>query len=599
MMIVMIAGSINPLSCVKCYGGETMNRLKKLQVTHHSRKFALAALVLLYAVGCSSSDPAAPSAEGETEAPSPYSVHMALSGGGWRAHTAHSGWILSLLEGGSKTLEDVLAHVGTVSSNSGGSWFSTMLTYSADFVAAIEATNAINTWSVAGEDATGWLGQQQYLFDQADCHSVSGDKFTACVFEYHTGGDATYWRKVVEDLVFTDYPITVPLSGKRQTWAEAKPLLLAATMLTTEAVLGEVGADKQYYQACLSPSTPILNGDSGASCSGVTGVTPDVTPVTFSSMPSGATFTAPPFLPAAGAGTNGTHFNLGYTENAWSSPATATATIENPLTSDVVPVVTAAAASSAAAGFGASGVVTGDWEEAYLASDEAVSFQLAGNMRHVVANGMNVNALAAAKIVQIADGGPVDNSGVAQLVSFLQLNNEASGFNIVAFDNVQQLYTPGGSAANVGIDIAYLFGEGLWQGNQVCAGANGSKPCVAVPNLQIFEVDPLKSPPELTWSAAAGDNNPPSPVHQLIYTKYTVTTTDNPTFRVAAGTTGTLHAFTCAWSDADTSPQNNTQDGDFKIYADMLDFINTGLRTANTQGQTGLKYLRDALGLNP
>ena len=487
--------------------------------------------------------------------------------------------------------------MGTVSSNSGGSWFSTMLMYSADFVAAIEAPNAVNTWAVSGKDATGWLGQQQYLFDQADCHSLSGDKFTACVFEYYTGGSATYWDKIVEDLVFADYPITEPLSGTRQTWAEDKPLLLAATMLTTEAVLGEKDGDKQYYQACLSPSSPVLNGDSGASCSDETGVAPDVTPVTFSSMPSGSTFTAPPFLPAAGSGSNGPHFNLGYTENAWSSPATATTTIENPLTSDVVPVVTAAAASSAAAGFGASGVVTGDWEEAYLASDAAVNLQLDGTIHHVVANGMTVEALAAAKIVQIADGGPVDNSGVAQLVSFLQLNNDAEGFNIVAFDNVQALYQPGGSAANVGIDIAYLFGRGLWQGNQVCAGPNGSTPCVTVPDLQIFQVDPLTSPPELTWSAAAGDNSPPDLVHQLIYTKYTVTTTDNPTLGVTAGTTGTLHAFTCAWSDADTSPQNNTQDGDFKTYAEMLSFINTGLQNKNAEGKTGLAYLRDALGL--
>jgi hypothetical protein len=369
-------------------------------------------------------------------------------------------------------------------------------------------------------------------------------------------------------------------------------------MLTTEAVLGEEDGDKQYYQACLSPSTPVLNGDSGASCSDGTGGTSDVTPVTFSSMPSGSTFTAPPFLSAAGAGTNGPHFNLGYTENAWSSPATATTTIENPLANDLVPVVIAAAASSAAAGFAASGVVSGDWEEAYLASDEALNFQLAGNMQHVVANGMKVKALAAAKIVQIADGGPVDNSGVAQLVSFLQLNNQADGFNIVAFDNVQELYTPSGTAANVGIDIAYLFGEGLWQGNQFCSGSKGSGTCVTVPNLQIFEVDPLTSPPEVTWSAAASDNSPPNLVHELIYTKYTVTTTDNPTLGVAAGTTGTLHAFTCAWSDADTSPQDNTQDGDFKAYADMLSFINVGLRNPSAEGQTGLNYLHDALGLN-
>ena len=239
-----------------------MNWFKKSRIDENFRKLALAALVLLLAVGCNSSDSATSVTEGEPETPSPYSVHVAFSGGGWRAHTGHAGWTLSLLDGGTKTLQDVFTHVGTVSSNSGGSWFSTMLMYSADFVTAIEAPNAVNTWAVSGKDSTGWLGQQQYLFDQADCHSLSGDKFTACVFEYYTGGSATYWDKVVKDLVFTDYPITEPLSGTRQTWAEDKPLLLAATMLTTEAVLGEKDGDKQYYQACLSPSGPVLNGDS-------------------------------------------------------------------------------------------------------------------------------------------------------------------------------------------------------------------------------------------------------------------------------------------------------------------------------------------------
>jgi hypothetical protein len=102
----------------------------------------------------------------------------------------------------------------------------------------------------------------------------------------------------------------------------------------------------------------------------------------------------------------------------------------------------------------------------------------------------------------------------------------------------------------------------------------------------------------LTWSAAAGDNNPPDLVHRLIYTKYRVTTTDNPTLGIASGTTGTLHAFTCVWSDADTSPQNNTQDGDFKTYGDMLSFINVGLQNADGKGQTGLAYLQAALGLD-
>ncbi len=582
-----------------------MNWLKKLENTRSFGKFISAIRALFPAASSTAPDSSlSPIAK-------PDSVHIAFAGGGWRAHAAHAGWTISLLQNGKKALEDVFTHVGTVSSNSGGSWFSTMLVYSDDFVKAIEAPDAINTWSNAGSNAAGWLGKQQHHFDKAILcdDTLSGNKFLACVFMKYTNGlrNATYWNKVVTDLVFKDYPISESLNGTRQLWAKDKALLLAATMLTNEAVLGQRGFEMytQYYQACLSPSTPELNGLQGATC-GTVGNTPDVTPVTFSSMPDHSTFTSPHFFPALG---EQGQLNLGYTENASSSPETQSSTIRNPLRNDHVPVMVAAAASSAAAGFAASHTVLShhqnnsswenllEWEESYAASDAALNFQLEGTIQHLVANGKTVEELAKKKIVQLADGGPVDNSGVAQIVSFLQRNNQATDFNIVAFDNVQDLYMPGGSAANVGTDIAYLFGRGLSHGNQFCSGRNGTGTCVTVPNLQIFELAPLESKPLLTWSAAAPDDNVSGVVHQLIYTKYSVTTVANSTFSITAGSKGTLHAFTCAWSDADTAPQNKTKDGDFKAYAEMFNFIHTGLQKQDMTGKTGLKYLEEALGL--
>ncbi len=569
-----------------------MNWLKKLENTRYFGKFISAMRALFPATSSTSPDSSlSPIAK-------PDAVHIAFAGGGWRAHAAHAGWTISLLHNGKKTLEDVFTHVGTISSNSGGSWFSTMLVYSDDFVKAIEAPDAINTWSNAGSNAAGWLGKQQYHFDQVSSH-LSGYKFLAEVFKTYTGSfeNAIYWNKVVTDLVFKDYPISAPLNGTRQVWAQDKALLLAATMLTNEVVLGQnVELDKQYYQACFSDSTPILKGNDGASCSGLAGRSPDVTPVTFSSLPNHSTFTSPHFFPALGSHRK---FNLGYTETSWLSSPKAENSIANSLPSDHVPIMVAAAASSAAVGFGASHTVLSSktWEANYLASDEALNFQLEGSMQHLIANGMTVEELAKKKIVQLADGGPVDNSGVAQIVSFLQQNNQANDFNIVAFDNVQELYPPGGSTVNVGTDIAYLFGKGLSDGNQFCSGSHGKGICVTVPNLQIFELAPLESKPLLTWSAAAPDDNVSGVVHQLIYTKYSVTTVANPTFAITKGTKGTLHAFTCAWSDADTAPQNCPKGGDFKAYAKMLKFINTGLKQPDATGKTGLKYLEEALGL--
>lgn len=556
---------------------------------------ALVALASLLVWGCSPKEQAAPDiAEQPTpQAMAPQGIHVAFAGGGWRAHSGHSGWILNLLKESGVGLDGAFANVDTVASNSGGSWFNTMLSFSGSFVTAIEAPNALETWA-----STGWLGQQEALFNAADCHGVSGDAFTACVFEMYAPEGATYWNSVVEGLVFNDYPIQSKLNGARQPWAKDKSLLLAATLVTRNTVLGQQDdTDEQYYQACLSPSTPELGGDDGSSCSD--GSKALVSPVSFSSLPSGSSLTAPPFFLAVQTESTGRHFNMGYTEAAFFDPSTAYTTVANPLVNDEVPVMVAAAASSAAAGFGASHDVTGDWEAAYLASDEALSFQLLdGTVQFVDVDGHSVHALAEQKAVRIADGGPADNSGVAQIVRFLQLNGQGNGFNIVAFDNVEGLFpATKGSGAQIGEDLANLFGEALGpNGDQYCSGPNGTGTCITVPDLQIFDVHALEST-ESIWSFIVKSSEKVK--YALIYTPYEVVTVDNANFGISAGTHGTLHAFTLAFEGAATAPQNISQDGDFKAYGQMIDLIHRGLQESNSKGKTGREYLLEAFGLNP
>lgn len=523
----------------------------------------------------------------------PDTVHLAFAGGGWRAHTGHAAWTMSLLDSGNIKLDSVFTNVGTISSNSGGSWFSTMLMYSEDFVEAIEAPDAINTW-----DSIGWLGQQESLFNAAGC-DTEGYEYLNCVANHYLPDDGKfYWNEVVEGIVFRDYPIdqSVTLSSPRQAWAKDKPLLLASTMLTTEVVLnkkeevdifGDSVTYHRWYEACLSPNTPVLDGDGGGSCSGQA-TTPDVTPVTFSSLPGNAGYKVPYFLPEVGSGSK---FNVGYTlDYVVDTAPTASATIQHPLVCDEIPVVIAAAASSAALGFGASAVVSEFFDVAYGLEDEALGFELANSKVQFnnPDNDLSIDTLAARKFVRLADGGPTDNSGVAHLVSFLQLNDQAEGFNIVAFDNVQEIYSPGGNAADVGTDIASLFGLAICPDNQFCGRLDCGAPCVNLPDVQVFDSTVVKTT-TATW-------NPPSGVQgqALIYTKYTVTTVDNPAFGIQAGTTGTLHSFTCQWSSADTEPLNEQTDSDFIAYANMLKFINSGLSADN---QKGLKYLQAALGL--
>ena len=176
---------------------------------------------------------------------------------------------------------------------------------------------------------------------------------------------------------------------------------------------------------------------------------------------------------------------------------------------------------------------------------------------------------------------------MAQLVSFLQANGQAANFQIVAFDNVQEQYSPStgemAAGAPVGVDTALLFGAG--NQSQVCAGEGSDTFCVSVPVQQVFASAPFTDTPA-TWQwSSAGATGP-----TLSYTQYAVTTVENPTFGLAAGSEGVLHVFTCIWPGADTAPWNGSSD--FDAYEAMLAAIHTGLQA---NGGEGLDHLRSAL----
>lgn len=509
-------------------------------------------------------------------------VHVAFAGGGWRAHTGHSAWTVSLLDNGSKTLSDVFANVGTMSSNSGGSWFSTMLMFSSDFVNDIQANDALSTWTTTG----GWIGKQRQHFDAAPCKHEPEGIYLECVFDHYTNKSytgGTYWKLMVEKLVFKDYPLGgTTLSDAHQPWAADKPLLLASTLLTNAVVLNlesGIGNNHSYYQSCLAPNTPIVKGDDGSTCT--QGRPVDVSPATFSSIPKNSSYRPSPFLAELGTDTASGSFKLGYTADyEFENPPTYSNSVQLPLTSDNIPVMTAAAASSAAGGFGASEHITGLFDLSYTFSDDAVSFGLANaEVQYVATDGMDLKQLADQKAVRLADGGAVDNSGVAQLVRSLQLNNQADGFNIVAFDNVSTITTPVKGGASVGIDIASLFGYN----DPLCVDLKLIEYCITTPDLQIFDSSALNAT-TATWTYGTGAN-------QLVYTKYDVTTKANTVLGISGGTKGTLHSFTCAYPTAETAPIDG--DTNFDAYDAMFKFIHTGL---NDKSGEGLKYLQTALG---
>jgi hypothetical protein len=543
-------------------------------------------LALLIFTGCSSDggDGGSGQATTDTGADENTPVHVAFAGGGWRAHTAHAGWLMSLLDDGAYTVNDVLGNVETLSSNSGGTWFLSMLTYSADFRASLEGQDAFANFI----SPQGYLGQERALFDDFETTLVQSNwcpfqqseplLYFYCRLASLAGSGALVWTDIVNNIVFEPFGMNralqaspTLLSSTRQNWAEDKSLLIAATMLTDRAILTETYTlDKLYYDAVLSGSGPQQV---------------NVTPVTFASVTSERT---PP--PVLSAGT----FDLTYQDADWGDSAEAEV-MNSELSTDNVPVLLATAASSAAVGalasysvLEANGYDDFTWQLAYELSDLAVPVTLRSPITAGESLPLTVHELAASRFARFADGGYQDNSAVAQLVSFLQSNDAAEDFQVVAFDNVQGLYTPPSgtvpAGAEMGIDIALLFGEGGQ--TKVCAGTGNDEFCVAVPAQQVFALaDPDTTTPA-TWSwTAAGANGP-----TLSYTQYDVITTDNATLGVVAGTRGTLHAFTCIWPTADTAPWNGASD--FDAYEAMLNAIRSGLQANNNEG---LDLLREAL----
>ncbi len=543
-------------------------------------------LLICLTASCGSgngSGPAPVTEDVTTDIPATTPVHVAFAGGGWRAHTGHAGWTMSLLEDGAYTLDQAFSNVQTLSSNSGGTWFMTMLTYSAAFSASIEAQGAFANYV----SPQGYLGQEETLFGDFSSALVGSNwcpfNESEPVFYFYcrlasiAGDAALIWTDIVSNVVFEPFGMnetleTSPtvLSDARQSWAADKSLLIAATMLTHHAVLteSEYLLDKVYYDATLSSGGPEQI---------------NVTPVTFASVQAGKT--PPPFL-SAGA------FEVVYTDA--DTGDSSEATFIRSSVSDSVPVLLATAASSAAMGAAASYSVLLDngyepltWELAYELSDLAVPVTMASPIAGGTPAALTASELADAKFARLGDGGYLDNSAVAQLVSFLQANEQATNFQIVAFDNVQELYTPtdGGTKAGapIGVDTALLFGQG--DQNQVCAGTGTDKFCVSVPVQQVFASDPFGTT-TASWQWPSGGFE----LATLSYTQYTVTTVDNATFGLAAGSKGILHVFTSVSPGADTAPWNGASD--FDAYEAMLTAIQTGLQA---NGKEGLGYLRAAL----
>ena len=197
-------------------------------------------------------------------------VRVALSGGGWHSHTCHSAWFAAMLDAPwAPTLKQVLHNVDVISSNSGGSWFLSMLAFSKAFRESLEVKTSRDQWAMLkpDADANGFLEQTRMAFGDPSAEEPIALAVVRMIrlafWDLGLGSDLA-WEKVVKSLVYRPYDMRTELEnvslagGPCQDWVNGpacKTLLFATALMTEKVVLchhgwfGNTGLfkDEQMY----------------------------------------------------------------------------------------------------------------------------------------------------------------------------------------------------------------------------------------------------------------------------------------------------------------------------------------------------------------
>ncbi|CAE7202798.1 unnamed protein product [Symbiodinium natans] len=199
---------------------------------------------------------------GTTAAAGSVKVKVAFSGGGWHSHTCHSAWFAAMLDAPwAPKLKEILWNVDVMASNSGGSWFLSMLAFSKAFCDALEVKTSRDQWAILSPDAdatdaNGFLEQTRRAFGG----TLFEGNFWGLARLFRLAMSYRFdWPAAVKGLVYAPYDMkteleNASLSGACVDWVEApdsKTLLFATSLMTEDVVLCQNGLlkDEQMYDA--------------------------------------------------------------------------------------------------------------------------------------------------------------------------------------------------------------------------------------------------------------------------------------------------------------------------------------------------------------
>lgn len=528
-------------------------------------------------------------------------TYVSFSGGGWHSHTSLAGWVAGLLDSTGQDLTHAFEHVDSISANSGGGWFMSMLAYSPSFVNGLEIDRDQYAES-------GYLGQVTSLFDGAlneePCvgwgdllDSAVAGEMVELICEYfpkHQGHFGVYklnrdeqgevhlnWHRLVHQIVYQplgleDELAGLTLSSTHLSWATNKSLMYASNAMTDEVMLAYDQDATLYWGIYASLSADdALPTQRGA------------TPVTFTSTGGSGAQAQPVF--AVGPLTL-THDEVGL------DPLTATI---GPVDTSNVSIFDASIASSAALAFGASygmldalsPVSTGLMTASWFLSGLAPPADLTGGELRFRADGRiynedgdvgyeSLDTLAETSTIRLGDGGFVDNAAVTTLVRHIQQNHQGD-FKLVAFMNSTSPQVSLGSfeipssIQELFIDPAQLPEPGV---KSTCASPER---CLLTPSNHVFTPSSWESA-ELLWTYQESEVT-------LRYFRVSVETQSNDTFSITAGQRGTLHLFVHTTPSTSALPKNQ---GELEAYQAVYRVTRAGIAEHG-----GAPWLKGALGL--
>ena len=214
----------------------------------------------------------------------------------------------------------------------------------------------------------------------------------------------------------------------------------------------------------------------------------------------------------------------------------------------------------------------------------------------IPARDASLQSIAESQSYRLVDGGYVDNTAVANIVSSMQdeYSNEQE-FSIALFSN-----STGGdktipnSHLNLTEDVALLFGDPKEGSAKTWDKGTGYGFTIKTVSPHIFDIKAWKNVDAPAWSYTS-EKYGEGKEKRLQYYRLDVETISNDAFNIEAGYKGELHVFVNVDKQSNAAPVDLSM---FNVYSEMFGTTQDAILKGDLIHGPGADFLLNALGLN-